>query len=154
MDTCHRDSEERDAQCHPSSGVSCLLECGRDEDHVCPQKRSAKTLARVHPGHRPQAAAPGPPPSGHRARACSCPRPAWSRRSHCLGSSPLAPCVRRRPSPPWSLTRLRGGRGLERDALTETYRATLRKGEFASQTWCVNVFCRRRWSSCHPALFN
>lgn len=64
MDTCHRDSEERDAQCHPSSGVSCLLECGRDEDHVCPQKRSAKTLARVHPGHHPRATALRPPRPG------------------------------------------------------------------------------------------
>lgn len=69
MDTCHRDSEERDAQCHPSSGVSCLLECGRDEDHVCPQKRSAKTLARVHPGHHPRATALRPPRPGHHPQA-------------------------------------------------------------------------------------
>lgn len=74
MDTSYRDSTERALQCRPLSGqtrpaVSCLLECGRDEDHVCPQKRSAETLARVHPGHHAQATMPGPPRPGHQARA-------------------------------------------------------------------------------------
>lgn len=120
MDTCHRDSEERDAQCHPSSGVSCLLECGRDEDHVCPQKRSAKTLARVHPGHRPRATALRPPRPGLQLSP-ACPEPSLP----LPGFFPVGPVCSQTPFPtlvpdetqrrPWSGTR-RSNRDVQSDA--------------------------------------
>lgn len=89
-------------------------------------------------------------------RVCGCSSPAGPKApSLAPPGFPIGPVCSQTPFPTpvpdGTQMRTWWGRGLEREAVIETDRATLREGEFASQTWCVNVFRRRRWSSPLPA---